>query len=95
MQDLQGTADALGFFEAVALSGLEDCWLRLPVPTQRHFFSDNLFGGKAVKVQPDGVVVVFWTVCFGQDWERVELRYDQCKRQFCYSNGQAWNRRNV
>jgi hypothetical protein len=81
---LIGVADALGFFESIALAGLEGFWLRLPAATQRHFFGKVLFGNKAIKVSNDGKVTVFWTVAFGRDFERVELRYDQCRKCFYY-----------
>jgi hypothetical protein len=83
---LVGEPDALGFFESVALAGLEDCWIRLPAPAQRHFFGKVLFGNKAIKVSNDGKVTVFWTVAFGRDFERVELRYDQFRRLFHSDN---------
>jgi hypothetical protein len=92
--NLWGQADQLGFFESIALAGLEDCWLRIPVATQRHFFGANVFGNKSVKVCRDGTIVVFWTVAFGRDWERVELYYNQVQKGF-YSKHfpeQAWKR---
>jgi hypothetical protein len=79
---LTGQADALGFFEAVALASLEDNWIRLPAPAQRHFFGKVLFGNKAIKVSNDGKVTVFWTVAFGRDYESIDLRYDQCNARF-------------
>jgi hypothetical protein len=83
---LQGRADALGFFEAVCLSELEGQYLRLPAACQRHFFGAVLFGKKAVKVNPDGTVRVFWTSGFGQDWETADLRYNQVSGKFVYAS---------
>lgn len=92
---LLGVSDALGFFESIALAGLEGSWIKLPVPTQRRFFGDNIFGSKSLRVTADGQVTVFWTSAFGRDWECAYLRYDQFQKSFIYENGQPWNRKNV
>lgn len=90
---LQGRADPLGFFEAVALSDLEDKWIRLPAPCQRHFFGCVPFGKKAVKVKTDGIILLFWTSGFGQDWEYQTLRYNPSERAFVYATGwEVWRK---
>lgn len=93
---LNGKSDALGFFEAIALADMESKWLRLPASVQRYFFGAPIFGRKAVKVEPDGRVLVFWTTGFGQDWERAELRYSQTRKVFTYEGHEnsTWNKNN-
>lgn len=59
----------LGFFEAVALAGLEGQWLRLSAKTQRETLGHAVFGKQLLQVGTDGTVRVQRSTAFGSDSE--------------------------
>jgi hypothetical protein len=79
---LQGSPDALGFFEAIKLAELEGKHLRIPAPAQRYFFGSVPFGKKTVRVSENGEVWLSWSSGFGRDFEFAQLRYDSFRRIF-------------
>jgi hypothetical protein len=62
------TADAIGFFEAIAIEGLEEKFIRIPAAVQRKFFGKVVFGKLPVKVGKDGIVTTLRSVAYGRDW---------------------------
>jgi hypothetical protein len=62
------TADAIGFFEAIAIEGLEEQFIRIPAAVQRKFFGKVVFGKLPVKVGKDGIVTTLRSVAYGRDW---------------------------
>lgn len=76
--------DAIGFFEAIKLSDLEDKWLRLSASVQRRFFGRVPFGRKAVKVKPDGQVWTYQTAGFGHDWDEQRYFFNHVAGKFFY-----------
>ena len=65
------TPDALGFFEAVALAGLERQYIRIPTATQRRHFGGAPFGRLAVRVE-NGVCRTIKSKAFGHDYDCAE-----------------------
>ena len=62
------TADAIGFFEAIALAGLEKQYVRIPAATQRRHFGCTPFGKLAVRVE-NGVCRTIKAMDFGRDFD--------------------------
>ncbi len=65
------TADAIGFFEAIALAGLEKQYVRIPAATQRRHFGCTPFGKLAVRVE-NGVCRTIKAMDFGRDFDTQE-----------------------
>jgi hypothetical protein len=65
------TADAIGFFEAVALAGLEKKYTRISADTQRRHFGCVPFGKLAVRVE-NGVCRTIKSQAFGHDYDTSE-----------------------
>lgn len=65
------TADAVGFFEAIALAGLEKQYVRIPAATQRRHFGCTPFGRLAVRVE-NGVCRTIKAMDFGRDFDTQE-----------------------
>lgn len=70
------TNDAIGFFEAIAIQGLEGEDMRIPAATQRHFFGNVPFGKKKISVDNRGRVELRWKVAFGQDFDSLTVYWD-------------------
>lgn len=69
--------DAYGFFEAIALGGLENETVKIPVSEQRRFFNGHApFGKRGVRVTLDGTCQVYRSVDFGRDFDIQAVRYD-------------------
>ena len=75
------TPDGLGFFEAVALAGLENEWFTLTYDMQRYFFQQVPFGKKRVRVK-DNTIELIKKLAFGQDWDITNLVWNQAKKEF-------------
>jgi hypothetical protein len=58
-------SDVLGFFEAVALAGLEHTEMKVSYAVQRKHFGKLVFGKKSVTVNEIGQIFVTW--CNGYD----------------------------
>lgn len=65
------TPDAIGFFEAVALAGLEKEYVRIPAATQRRHFGCAPFGKLAVRVE-SGTCRTIKAMAFGRDFDTQE-----------------------
>ena len=76
-------ADAIGFFESVALAGLEGEWFRLSADQQRQFFGNVPFGRRALMVAKDGLVSVIRSVAFGCDWDEQRGRWNAFEKCWC------------
>jgi hypothetical protein len=63
--------DEIGFFEAVALAGLEKQYCRIPVAIQRRHFGCAPFGRLAVRVE-NGVCRTVKSMDFGRDYDYCE-----------------------
>lgn len=73
----EAKADALGFFEAVALAGLEGEYFRMSADQQRKHFGNVPFGRLSIKVDKNGIVTARRSVAFGRDFDTQEGRWDQ------------------
>jgi hypothetical protein len=65
-------ADVLGFFEAVALAGLENVRINVSYAVQRKHFGKIIFGKKTVIVNEIGQVYVVWSTGYNK------TSYDCC-----------------
>ena len=65
------TADEIGFFEAIALAGLEKQYVRIPAATQRRHFGCTPFGKLAVRVE-NAVCRTIKAMDFGRDFDTQE-----------------------
>lgn len=61
--------DAIGFFEAVALAGLEGQYVRIPAATQRRHFGCAPFGKLAVKVESNRATTIK-SMDYGRDFDK-------------------------
>jgi hypothetical protein len=76
------TPDAIGFFEAMAIEGLEEQWVRIPASVQRKFFGKVVFGKLGVMVGKNGIVRTMRSVSFGTDWNESRGYYSVACKQF-------------
>ena len=76
------TPDPLGFFEAIALAGLEGQFVRIPVAVQRRHFGNAPFGKLAVKVE-NAVCRTIKAMNFGRDFDTQEAFWSQADRAWC------------
>lgn len=76
------TPDPTGFFEAVAIEGLEGKWLRVSYADQRRFFGRIVFGRRAIMVMPDGQIKMFKIQDFGKDFDLWTFFYNAFDRVF-------------
>ena len=76
------TADPIGFFEAVAIEGLEGEFFRIPAATQRRFFGRVVFGKLPVKVGKNGTVTTLRSVAYGRDWNESRGFWSNADRCF-------------
>lgn len=83
--------DAIGFFEAIMLAGLEGEWIRLGASVQKRFFRRAPFGKKAVKISQNGEIRVYVTAGFGRDWDEQILRFDHLAGKFAYASGNGFS----
>jgi len=74
-------SDALGFFESVALSGVENQYIRVSAQDQRRYFGCTPFGKRAIKVC-GSIVTVIRSVAFGTDWDEQSYQYSQADKSF-------------
>jgi hypothetical protein len=65
------SADEIGFFEAIAITGLEKQYVRIPVATQRKHFGYAPFGKLAVRVE-NGVCRTIKCMDYGKDYDYAE-----------------------
>jgi hypothetical protein len=65
------TPDAIGFFEAIALAGVEGEFVRIPAAVQRRHFGGTPFGKLGVKVT-GCVCTTLRSVAYGCDFDRQE-----------------------
>ena len=65
-------ADRYTLFEAAALLGFQDQWIRMAAADQRTLLGFATFGKQAFKVNDDGTVTVRRSTCFGADYEQAE-----------------------
>ena len=80
------STNALGFFEYVALKGIEGKEFTMSYKQQREFFGYVPFGKKRITVRGSKVSVV-WKVAYGQDWESLTFSWSQADHQWCDSFG--------
>lgn len=80
-------ADAIGFFESVALAGLEGEWFRVSAKQQREFFGNVPFGKRMVRVAKDGAVSVMRCMDFGSDFDIQTVRFDHSCKRWYYPEG--------
>ena len=73
------TPDAIGFFEAVALAGLEKEYVRIPAATQRRHFGCAPFGKLAVRVE-SGTCRTIKAMDFGRDFDTQEAVWSMADR---------------
>jgi len=66
------TADVLGFFEAVALAGMENVRMTVSYAVQRKHFGKIIFGKKTVVVNEIGQIYVVWSTGYNK------TSYDCC-----------------
>lgn len=86
--DLSGyTPDPTGFFESLAIEGLEGKWLRISYADQRRFFGKIVFGHRAVKVAPDGLITIFKIQAFGKDFDLWDMLWNAFGRVFTTRDG--------
>jgi hypothetical protein len=65
------SSDEIGFFEAIAIAGLEKQYVRIPVATQRKHFGYAPFGKLAVRVE-NGVCRTIKCMDYGKDYDYAE-----------------------
>ena len=65
------TADVIGFFEAIAIAGLDGQYVRIPAATQRKHFGYAPFGKLAVRVE-NGVCRTIKCMDYGRDYDYAE-----------------------
>lgn len=73
------TADAIGFFEAIAIAGLEKQYVRIPAATQRRHFGCTPFGRLAVRVE-NGVCRTIKAMDFGRDFDTQEASWSMADK---------------
>jgi hypothetical protein len=61
--------NALNLYEAIALAGHEDQWIRLDADTQRKLIGFPVFGKQEIKLTTDGELAIRRSTCFGADSE--------------------------
>lgn len=59
-------------YEAAALMGIENKWVRMSAADQRALMGFPVFGRQAFMVREDGIVEVARSTCFGADFEKAE-----------------------
>ena len=67
LTNTQTPADALGFFEAVALAGLENTPIHISHAVQRKHFGKVLFGKKTVTVNELGQIRVTYSTGYSKE----------------------------
>jgi hypothetical protein len=77
------TADPIGFFEAIALAGLEKQFVRIPAATQRRHFGNVPFGRLAVRVE-NSVCRTLKAMDYGRDFDMQEAFWSMADK--------AWRR---
>ena len=65
-------ADRYTLYEAAALLGFQDQWVRMTAADQRTLLGFAVFGKRAFKVNDSGTVTVIRSTCFGADAEQHE-----------------------
>jgi len=83
------TPDATGFFEAVAIEGLEGKFIRVSAADQRRYFGRPVFGRRAVRVSKEGKITVKKTQAFGKDFDEWNLLWDSFRSCFSWLDGSA------
>ena len=79
------TPDAIGFFEAIALAGLEEKYVRIPAATQRRHFGCVPFGRLGVRVE-NGVCRTIKAQDFGRDFDTCEAFWSMADKAWRSSN---------
>lgn len=72
----EASPDALGFFEAIALAGLEGQYVRIPAAAQRKHFGCVPFGRLAVRVV-NNTCRTIKSMDFGRDFDTQEAFWSQ------------------
>jgi len=85
------TADETGFFEAIAIEGLENQWVRVSYADQRRFFGKIVFGRRAIKISPDGQITLFKIQAFGHDFDTWTFRWNAFAKSFVATWGVILN----
>ena len=81
------TPDAIGFFEAIALAGLEKQFVRIPVATQRRHFGNTPFGKLAVKVE-NSTCRTIKAMDFGRDFDTQEAYWSMADKAWRSADGE-------
>ncbi len=80
-------ADPLGFFEAIALAGLEKQYVRIPAAIQRRYFGNAPFGKLAVNVEGNRCRTLK-AMDYGRDFDTQEATWSQADRAWLGSGGE-------
>ena len=70
-------ADRYTLFEAAALLGFQDQWVRMTAADQRDLLGFAVFGKRAFRVNDNGTVDIKRSTCFGADTEQHEYQPGQ------------------
>jgi hypothetical protein len=62
-------ADRYTAFEAAALLGFQDQWVRMSAADQRALLGFAVFGKRAFRINDNGTIDVIRSTCFGADYE--------------------------
>jgi len=73
------TADAIGFFEAVAIAGLEKQFIRIPATVQRRHFGNVPFGKLGVKIEGSKCQTIK-AIDFGRDFDTQEAYWSMADK---------------
>jgi len=73
------TPDPIGFFEAIALAGLEKTYVRIPAATQRRHFGNAPFGKLAVRVE-NSTCRTIKAMDYGRDFDTQEAFWSMADR---------------
>jgi hypothetical protein len=74
-------ADPIGFFEAVALAGMEGRFIRIPSAVQRRHFGYAPFGKLGVKIE-GCLCTTLRSVAYGCDFDRQEAYWSMADKAF-------------
>lgn len=78
---LESKHDAIGFFESIALSGLEGKFIRLSANLQRKFFGCVPFGRLGVKVE-GGTCTTIKAMDYGRDFDTQSAYWSMADRKW-------------
>ena len=84
---IDATPDEIGFFEAIAIAGLECTYVRIPAATQRRHFGNVPFGKLAVRVNGNACTTIK-AMDYGRDFDTQSAWWSMADKAWraCYDD---------